>query len=646
MTRFLLGVVASVLSSIAFGSDAIGNIGDISLKGPLGERLDAMIERHVGGTDVDYITACFREKTETKCGWQTEFWGKYMHSAVPYAVYSRSTKVNADIERSFLTVLQSQESSGYIGNYPNSLRCGEGWDVWGMKYTMMGLIHYYDLSRSRSAVDVNTGNAALSAAKRLCDYVIAELGPGGRRGRELWTTGNFTGLPSSSILEPVVWLYKRTGDRKYLDFATYIVKGMSEPAAGPRLVDLALKGISVSDRNGHGNKAEKGAYAVKDNRWKAYETMSCYQGLLEYVEAADKAKAESQELIDSLRKAAIMAGEDIARTEVDLSGGCSCSEAWFKGASRQHLACERQHETCVTITWMRLCEKLYSATDDTRWIDRLERTFYNVYLGALRRDGGEFEAYTPMSGSRWHGMDHCSMHTDCCTANGPRGFLCFLHAFFLADDKGATFNFYSSALVKTVRPDGKTVSFDMYSRYPRTNFARVVSHTENVGEMPLRLRVPSWCKKAVVKLNGEVWKMGPVGGYVTLTHDWKLGDVVEIEFDMPVIAHVQNHFVAYTRGPILLARDNRFADGDLMEPMPPQMVREGDVMRSFSPVVVPSDDMWMAFSATLPLGQHKENREAQNPATVFFCDFASAGNTWQRNNYYRTWFPIELSPED
>ena len=76
-----------VLAAIAAQADSLDNIGNVRLKGPLGERLDRMIQGHVAGTDVDYITAPFLEKTETKLWWQSEFWGKYMHSAVPYAKY-------------------------------------------------------------------------------------------------------------------------------------------------------------------------------------------------------------------------------------------------------------------------------------------------------------------------------------------------------------------------------------------------------------------------------------------------------------------------------------------------------------------------------------------------------------------------------
>ena len=78
--RILCGtILAAMVAATALG-DSLGNIGDVRLKGRLGERLDAMIERHVAAWDVDYITAPFMEKTETKGWWQTEFWGKWMHS--------------------------------------------------------------------------------------------------------------------------------------------------------------------------------------------------------------------------------------------------------------------------------------------------------------------------------------------------------------------------------------------------------------------------------------------------------------------------------------------------------------------------------------------------------------------------------------
>ena len=69
-------------------------------------------------------------------------------------------------------------------------------------------------------------------------------------------------------------------------------------------------------------------------------------------------------------------------------------------------------------------------------------------------------------------------------------------------------------------------------------------------------------------------------------------------------------------------------------------------MTSFTPVRTPSEDIWMTFSATLPIGSHHENPEGALLETVTFCDYASAGNTWRRGNYYRTWFPMEWGPTE
>ena len=656
-------------------NDSISTVGLVTLKGALGARLDAMIARHVAATDVDYITAPFLEKTETRGWWQTEFWGKWMHSAIPYLAYRHDPALEAKVARGISRILASQEPDGYIGNYPEELRCGEGWDVWGVKYTMMGLLHYCDWAQRRenaphqptalpgrdgalphspalhgredravpgqSAVP---GQVALAACRRLCDWLVAELGPNGRRGIPLWQTGNWCGLASSSVLEPVVWLYRRTGDRKYLDFASYIVDGLSTPEAGPRLIDLALKGVSVADRNGHGNQAESGnSYVMTHNRWKAYEMMSCYQGILDYADAIDSDAPGGADTA-SLRRAAIMAAEDIAKEEVNLAGGCASSEAWFHGARKQHLAYTRLQETCVTTTWMRLCEKLLDITGDPAWADRLETTFHNAYLAAMKLDASEFAGYTPLTGSRWHGQHHCFMHTDCCTANGPRGFLAYLRKFFTASGDTATLNFYSSALVRATLGDGREVAFDCYSLYPRDGYARLVCHT--AGNYALRLRVPASCASASVTVNGVPLPCPATPGeYLTIRRPWALGDIVEAKFDLPVVAHVTDFHVAFTRGPVLLARDSRFADGDIAEPFRPDAIADGEDCSSwFTVTQPPSDDIRMTFSATLPLGAHAENPDGALPSAVHFCDYASAGNSWLRDDHYRTWFPIERLP--
>ena len=91
------------------------------------------------------------------------------------------------------------------------------------------------------------------------------------------------------------------------------------------------------------------------NRGKAYEMMSCYQGLIEYAEATGR-----KDLVD----AAVATAWDIADQEINLAGSGASCEHWYHGAKHQHEAFPHTQETCVTITWLRLCEKLLTLTGE------------------------------------------------------------------------------------------------------------------------------------------------------------------------------------------------------------------------------------------------------------------------------------------
>ena len=115
MKKLLVGIVCGLAFAVVAFAENAADVGSVRLKGYLGGRLDAMIERHVCGADVDYITACFREKTETKGWWQTEFWGKWMHSAVPYAAYADSEKLRGRSSTASIGSLRARNRAATSG---------------------------------------------------------------------------------------------------------------------------------------------------------------------------------------------------------------------------------------------------------------------------------------------------------------------------------------------------------------------------------------------------------------------------------------------------------------------------------------------------------------------------------------------------
>ena len=636
----LLSVAAVSQSVFAAAPEVRSQIvdGDVSLQGPLGATLDKMLENHVLRQNPVYLSECFKERTETRF-WQTEFWGKYMHSAAPFWTFTKCPRLKSQIDAGLENVVLAQLDNGYIGNYTEECRSTPyTWDVWGIKYTMLGLLHYYDMAKDANP---DAAKRAIESCKRLCDYLIKSTGPGSER--TIANTGNYAGQPSCSNLEPVMWLYNRTKEKRFLDFASFIVSQMTELENGPRLLDLAQKGVPVADRS---KLKEKNSIwsGVLTNRGKAYEMMSCYQGLIEYYEVTGR-----KDLLD----AAVASARNIAEEEINLAGSGASYEHWYHGAKHQHEPFLHTQETCVTITWMRLCEKLLAVTGESVWADQLEKTFYNSYLGAMSADGRLFAVYTPLDGTRSEGQIHCRMHTNCCNANGPRGFLSFLRSLLQAKDDEVFFNYFVSSRAAIEIPSaGKKVLFETHTHYPKYGDVDIRFRIQEPMKFKFSVRIPPCVKVEELKVNDKVVKSGvPAnGGYATIEREWMPGDVVNLKFDLQVKMHRSGNFIAFTRGPVLLARDSRFGDGDLCA-----VVRERVVEEMFANGKNASfdvehfshmDGMRMVVSARLPMGGHDENFDRRQLATVKFCDYASAGNRWSPSNYYRVWLPLTRNPAD
>ena len=245
--------VADVLSPIP--------LRDVQLGGYLGRKLDLCIGNRIFAQSPTKLVEPFRHRAERSC-WQTEFWGKWFLSAAAACEYAGNREWRERLRESAHEILATQSPDGYIGNYAAGSHL-KGWDVWGRKYTLLGLLAGYSLSADP---------ASLGGARGLADHLLREAGP---LATDIVALGLYRGMAASSVLEPVVLLHRRTGDERYLRFAEYIVARWST-SRGPRLVEKALAGVPVSRR-----------FPRPDNWWswengeKAYEMMSCYTGLLE-----------------------------------------------------------------------------------------------------------------------------------------------------------------------------------------------------------------------------------------------------------------------------------------------------------------------------------------------------------------------------
>ena len=357
-------------------------------------------------------------------------------------------------------------------------------------------------------------------------------------------------MPSSSILEPMVYLYRRTGDKRYLDFAKYIVTQW-ETESGPKLISSALAGITVAERFPHPD-----VWWSYENGQKAYEMMSCYEGLLELYRITGE---------PTYLKAVEMAVKNIIESEINIAGSGTAFECFYKGAKYQTEPTYHTMETCVTMTWMKLCFSLLKLTENPLYADQIEKSTYNALLASVKNDGSQIAKYSPLGGIRHAGEEQCGMHINCCNANGPRAFMMLPKFFVMGAENEIYINLYGQN--KSVIPvnNENSVSIEQISDYPVSERVDIIINTEKPESFTIAFRIPAWSSKTTITINGTEIEGIDAGSYKKITRVWNREDEVVLKLDLSGKVVVLNGQQAILRGPVVLARDNRFCDGFIYE---------------------------------------------------------------------------------
>ena len=594
--------VRNVLEPAAYGATHFG--------GYLGEKLDLCIDNRLMAQDIERVVQPFRDKPDGNWGFRSEFWGKWYTAAMQGYGYAPTAENRAVVDKAVQELIATQDKNGYIGTYLDENHLGE-WDIWGRKYVMLGLLAYYDQTQDKSVLD---------AACKVADNLISETGPGS--GVNIAATGwiGWKGLASCSVLEPIALLYQKTGDKRYLDFAEYIIKSWDTPnkltPTGLRLVQEAVSGTPLWKMSGAP---------------KAYEMMSCFEGLCEmYRITGDPLYFEAcHKLINT-----------IIRDEIMIVGSGSMAEIWCHGKMRQTEPMYQGMETCVTATWMKFLYQMLRLTGDSRYADELETSLYNALLASMSPKGEWWSYYAGLMGERVHSHQQFpDVVMSCCVANGPRGLMITPSWAVMTTADGAAINLYGKMNSTVKTPSGQPLKINMESEYPvQGNVAATVNLPQSEA-FALELRIPQWSKRTAIKINGEPYD-GYIlpGTYASIERTWNDNDKIEVELDMRarvVDAPSGVGDAAIVRGPIVLAFDSRRIprrDGVTEPPMYRyEFMRDTDNYIDVQLVENPETPaIWMTFDVPC-------KDEAGNKHILRMCDYTSAGNTWQEGNIFRVW---------
>ena len=488
-----------------------------TMGGYLGERMRVNLEQRLLRVDEAGVLAGFQERPGVQ-DWIGEHMGKYLDAAVNTYELTKDARLKTQMDRMVNAWLPTQLADGYLGTYVEAKRW-TSWDVWVHKYDLIGLLAYYRLTGDERA---------LAAARKVGNLLTATFGEGKR---DIIASSTHVGMAATSVLEPICQLYRYTGDKRYLDFAEYIVKSWEQPN-GPKL---------VSSLTTHGN-------VYKTANAKAYEMMSDLVGLLELYRLTGKTEYLTT---------ASNAWADIRAKRQYITGTTSSHEHFQDDFVLPGQPSHDVGEGCATVTWLQLTSSLLRLTGEAKYGQALEQTVYNQLLGAQDARTGYICYFTPLNGRKSPRSD-----INCCQSSEPRGISMIPQLAWGSLNGGVAIELFNEGEIHAVA-GGVKVKIAVTGRFPESGDVGIIVTPEKTAKFPLMVRVPAWTDRAIVRVGGKSIN-GKPGEYLRLDGPWKPGTEVKVAFEMSVRAvdggKSYPGFEAIQRGPQVLALERGLND--------------------------------------------------------------------------------------
>lgn len=583
-------------------------------------------------------------------GWKGEYWGKMMRGATFVYAYTKNPALFAMLRQTVEDMLSTIEDSGRISSYPADKEF-RGWDVWCRKYVLLGLQYFMEICD-----DAALNARIVASLEAQVGYIMSKIGsPADGKTPITKTASVWRGLASSSLLEPVVRLYALTKKQEYLDFADHIIACGGTTVAN--IFELAYE-----------DKTDPYQYPIT----KAYEMISCFEGLLEYYRATG---------IEKHKTTVINFARRLAKTDITIIGSAGCTHEYFDHAAARQTDTAYQgimQETCVTVTWMKFCMQVLALTGDPMFADLFEQALYNAYLGAVNTEQNvdelvlekfpdaileplPFDSYASLlPNTRGRGIGGLQVMADnhyygCCACIGAAGIGMANKVAVMLSKNGVAINLYENGTVTTSTPNGKLLTLKMATAYPCDGQVDITVETDDTDAFDIALRIPEWSAKTALAVNGEAVDVH--AGYTAINRVWKAGDIVSLTLDMrtKVLRPVSNphdvifvdiiwaenyvsarkveetpeakYHLALRRGPLVLARDARL-DGTIDEAIDVACDEDGYV--ELAPANSAKFDTLVNFTVPQP-----------NGSTFTVIDYASAGKTWDERSKYACWLPTK-----
>ncbi|MBL8095233.1 MAG: glycoside hydrolase family 127 protein [Anaerolineales bacterium] len=476
--------------------------------------------------------------------------------AVGYTLTAgRDATLEAQVDEVIDWMSQIQESDGYLNSYFSIVEPDARWTNLRDRHELYCAGHLMEAAVAYSRA---TGKRALlDLLCRYTDHIAATFGPGPGQRR------GYCGHPEVELA--LIKLAEATDSPHYLDLARFFV---DERGRAPHYFDLEAQARG-EDPRGFWAKTYHYCQAHVPVRDQKIATGHSVRAAYLYTAMAALARLTGDAaLADSCR--AIWT--DLTAHQMYITGGVGPAHANEGFTFAYDLPNETAYgETCASIALVLWAQQMFELDGQGAYIDVLERALYNNVLAGVSAEGDHFFYANPLASyphispyAHWSGI-----HTDrhyrrsdwfgcaCCPPNVARLLASVGQYLYAATDDTLFANLYGASRVHTTL-GGSDVVLEQRTDYPWAGAVQLELRSAAPAAFQLALRVPGWCRRFTLAVNGAAVDAPVVAGYVRVTRTWSPGDVVTLDLAMPIErmrAHPEvrqdAHQIALQRGPVV-----------------------------------------------------------------------------------------------
>ena len=385
----------------------------------------------------------------------------------------------------------------------------------------------------------------LDIALKSADLICSTFGPNKRHE-----------VPGHQVIEiGLCKLYRVTGEEKYLRAAKFFLDERGNAKGHDLIGEYAQDHKPVIEQDSAVGHSVRAAYM-----YAGMADVAALTGDASYIKAIDRI------------------WQDVVSTKLYLTGGIGAAggnEGFSHPYELPNLTA--YCETCAAIANAFWNYRMFLLHGDAKYLDIVERIIYNGFLSGVSMEGNRYFYPNPLTSFR--GAERPEwFRCSCCPTNIVR-FVPSIAGYVYAQDGNDIYVNLFIGGESSVKMGGRTVKMTQVTNYPWDGAVKLTVEPETSDPFALRIRIPGWVQNRpvpsdlyrylnpsseqyTIRINGQPVKPGVDRGYAVLKRIWMKGDVVEINFPMPVqrvVAHDKLledvGRVALERGPILFCAE-------------------------------------------------------------------------------------------